>query len=98
MPYEFYQIPLAKAQLAGAAAREGFTFHHAQVPCSAVRASEPNTDSQPSYLMMTRWLAEGESMLPLYPHHQIGVGGMLLNGRGEVLCIQVIAALSYPST
>lgn len=66
------QVPSAAAHLVGPAVTLGFDFHHAQ----------------PGHVMLTRWLPESESRLPAYPHHQIGVGGMVLNAEGNVLCIQ----------
>eukprot|EP00929_Paragymnodinium_shiwhaense_P017113 TRINITY_DN126068_c0_g1_i1.p1 TRINITY_DN126068_c0_g1~~TRINITY_DN126068_c0_g1_i1.p1 ORF type:complete len:326 (+),score=63.43 TRINITY_DN126068_c0_g1_i1:85-978(+) len=60
------------AHLVGCAVRQGFDFHHAK----------------PGYVMLTKWLASGQSGLPAYPHHQVGVGGMVLDGQGNVLCIQ----------
>jgi 8-oxo-dGTP pyrophosphatase MutT (NUDIX family) len=67
------RFPLSAANLIPEAVKHGFKNHHAM----------------PDYTMMTSWLDESmPSMLPLYPHHQIGVGGMLINGEGKVLCIQ----------
>jgi 8-oxo-dGTP pyrophosphatase MutT (NUDIX family) len=55
----------------------GFEFHHAK----------------PGYAMMTAWLPAvteaAPNTLPLYPHHQVGVGGMVLDASGtRVLAIQ----------
>ena len=55
----------------------GFEFHHAK----------------PGYAMMTAWLPAvteaAPNSLPLYPHHQVGVGGMVLDASGtRVLAIQ----------
>lgn len=67
------RVPLAAAHLIDPAAMLGFDFHHAQ----------------PGYAMLTKWLPEAApSPLPAYPHHQVGVGGMVLNARGQVLCVQ----------
>lgn len=49
------KIPIAKSDFIPAAVAEGFKFHHAQ----------------PDYVMMDQWLPDSESMLPLYPHHQV---------------------------
>eukprot|EP00945_MAST-04E_sp_MAST-4E-sp1_P000995 g995.t1 len=38
--------------------------------------------------MLTLWLPEGTSSLPLRPHHQLGVGGYILNAKNEILVIQ----------
>lgn len=67
------KIPLTAASAAAAAAEQGFNFHHAL----------------PGYVMMTRWLpTDTESKLPLYGFTQIGVGGVVVNSRGEVLMVQ----------
>jgi 8-oxo-dGTP pyrophosphatase MutT (NUDIX family) len=72
------RVPTEVSGLMGLAAQLGFDFHHAQ----------------PGYAMMTKWLPEGPSSLPAYPHHQIGVGGMVLDGEGRVLCIQEHAGMT----
>jgi len=66
------RVPLVAAHLIDPAAMLGFDFHHAK----------------PGYVMLTKWLPGTRSSLPAYPHHQIGVGGLVLNGSGQVLCIQ----------
>lgn len=50
----------------------GFDWHHAK----------------PGYCLLNRWLASSESKLPRYPCTQVGVGGFVVNGRGEVLLVQ----------
>ncbi len=56
------------------ALRYGFSFHHAN--------SEEG-------IVMTKWLAKDrENKFPEYVHHQIGVGGFVLNKNNEVLCVQ----------
>lgn len=71
-------VPTAAAQLIDPAASLGFDFHHAK----------------PGYVMLTRWLGNSVNTLPAYPHHQIGVGGMVLDGEGKVLCIQERAGMT----
>eukprot|EP01062_Namystynia_karyoxenos_P062396 TRINITY_DN55292_c0_g1_i1.p1 TRINITY_DN55292_c0_g1~~TRINITY_DN55292_c0_g1_i1.p1 ORF type:complete len:278 (+),score=37.63 TRINITY_DN55292_c0_g1_i1:85-918(+) len=68
------QLPARAAALVPAAVGQGFVYHHAR----------------PSHLMLTHWLSDdSDSHLPPYPHHQIGVAGMVLSGDGErVLAIQ----------
>jgi len=65
-------IPLECAALAGVGEKLGFTFHHAK----------------PTYVLMTRWLLPTASPLPAYAFTQIGVGGVVVNKRGEVLMVQ----------
>lgn len=43
---------------------------------------------------MTAWLPTTENTLPTQPHHQIGVGGFVLNQNGEVLVIQEKSGLT----
>jgi ADP-ribose pyrophosphatase YjhB (NUDIX family) len=51
-----------------------FAFHHA---------------SKEEGVVMTKWIAKDrENKFPEYVHHQIGVGGFVLNKRNEVLCVQ----------
>lgn len=67
------KIPLPCAALSGAAAQLQFDFHHAKT----------------GYLLMTRWLpTDKPSSLPNYSFTQIGVGGVVVNSRGEVLMVQ----------
>lgn len=71
-------VPSTAAHLIAPAVNLGFDFHHAKS----------------GYVMLTRWLPESESRLPAYPHHQIGVGGMVLDLEGRVLCIQERAGVT----
>lgn len=67
------RVPGKVAHLVDPAVMLGFDFHHAR----------------PGYAMLTMWLADGPSSLPEYPHHQIGVAGIVLDGSGKrMLCIQ----------
>eukprot|EP01017_Pseudomicrothorax_dubius_P026613 TRINITY_DN2987_c0_g1_i1.p1 TRINITY_DN2987_c0_g1~~TRINITY_DN2987_c0_g1_i1.p1 ORF type:complete len:254 (+),score=29.23 TRINITY_DN2987_c0_g1_i1:64-825(+) len=66
------KIPIGKSELIPFVVKHGFTFHHAE------------TD----FVMLTKWLAEGQSMLPSYVTHQVGVGGLVI--REETKDILVI--------
>eukprot|EP00038_Savillea_parva_P006737 m.165538 g.165538 ORF g.165538 m.165538 type:complete len:467 (+) comp12576_c0_seq1:214-1614(+) len=66
------KIPAERADLVAEAVAAGFQFHHAK----------------PEYLQLTMWLLDTPSPLPLYAFTQIGVGGVVLNARGEVLLVQ----------
>ena len=66
------KIPLACAGLSGVGAKLGFEFHHAK----------------PDYVLMTRWLKPSPSPLPKYAFTQIGVGGVVVNSKDEVLMVQ----------
>ncbi|KAG9345556.1 hypothetical protein JZ751_008700 [Albula glossodonta] len=52
-------VPIAQSRFVAAAAAHGFTFHHARGDQST----------------LSLWLVEGESRLPLYATHQVGVAG-----------------------
>jgi 8-oxo-dGTP pyrophosphatase MutT (NUDIX family) len=58
----------------------GFELHHAQ---------EANLDNNhgPAYVMLTRWMLPGPSLLPRYASHYIGIGGFVKNRRDEVLVV-----------
>ena len=66
------KIPLACAALAGVGASQGFSFHHAK----------------PDYVLMTRWLLASPSPLPAYAFTQVGVGGVVINTKRQVLMVQ----------
>jgi len=73
------RVPSVLAHLIDPAIMVGFDFHHAK----------------PGYVMLTKWLPSTPSGLPLYPHHQIGVGGMVLDEAGtRVLCIQELSGVT----
>lgn len=67
------KVPLECADAVGAAVACGFSYHHAK----------------PEYVLLTRWLpADVHSALPGYAFTQIGVGGVVVNAKGEVLMVQ----------
>ena len=66
------KIPTAKLEFASVAAEMGFTMHHAET----------------GYLMMTHWLSADENHLPPNATHQVGVGCVVLNPDGKMLCVQ----------
>jgi len=66
------KVPLSSASCVGVAARLGFVFHHAKQ----------------EYVLLTRWLKDTPSPLPQYGFTQIGVGGVVVNSRSEVLMVQ----------
>jgi len=67
------KIPLAQSEYVPIAAKLGFSFHHAE----------------PNYVMMTRWLPENEpNNLPKYSHTFVGVAGLVINEREEILVVK----------
>jgi ADP-ribose pyrophosphatase YjhB (NUDIX family) len=66
------KIPSLLAKFVPSAIETGFSYHHCM----------------PNFVMLTLWLPEGTSSLPLRPHHQLGVGGYILNAKNEILVIQ----------
>ncbi|XP_067140399.1 uncharacterized protein [Centruroides vittatus] len=69
----WFHVPRSKASYIPILVNHGFEFHH----------------SKASYLMLTKWLPSSEpNLLPQYPHTHIGVGGLVVNEKNEVLVIQ----------
>jgi len=66
------KVPLSSAVFVGEAVAQGFVFHHAK------------TD----YVLLTKWLPEDPNPLPKYGFTQIGVGGIVVNSKDEVLLVQ----------
>jgi len=66
------KIPTPAAACVGSAVAQGFHFHHAQE----------------DYVMLTQWLPTSPSPLPRYAFTQVGVGGIVLNSKAEVLMVQ----------
>ena len=65
-------MPNDAAGVIPALLEEGFEWHHAQK----------------GYAMLTKWLPEGESMLPKYAATQVGVGGLVISPQNEVLLMK----------
>ncbi|KAK9786174.1 hypothetical protein WJX73_000075 [Symbiochloris irregularis] len=66
------QLHIRRSNLINIAISQGFTFHHAE----------------PTYVMLTHWLADTESTLPANPSHQVGIGAFCMNEHREVLVVQ----------
>jgi len=67
------KIALSQSEYVPIAAKLGFVFHHAQK----------------DYVMMTNWLPDSEpNTLPNFADHYIGVGGAVVNDRGELLVVK----------
>ena len=55
------------------AAEAGFKFHHAKPE---------------GYVYMCKWIDKTTSnRIPDYPHHYVGLGGLVINAKKEVLMI-----------
>jgi hypothetical protein len=66
-------IPCDRTELISIAQKFGFVLHHAK----------------PDYVMLTHWLDEKEpNQLPSYAMSTVGVGGLVVNKKREVLVIQ----------
>ncbi|XP_067849481.1 nucleoside diphosphate-linked moiety X motif 6 isoform X2 [Heptranchias perlo] len=66
-------VPILQSRFIAAAAAQGFTFHHAEKDHST----------------LVLWLAKGESRLPAYATHQVGVAGAVLDeSTSKVLVVQ----------
>ncbi|XP_067375614.1 nucleoside diphosphate-linked moiety X motif 6 isoform X2 [Channa argus] len=67
------RVPISLSRCAAAASTHGFTFHHAKHD----RA------------VLVLWLGEGESQLPGFATHQVGVAGAVVDeSNGKVLVVQ----------
>ncbi|XP_029297604.1 nucleoside diphosphate-linked moiety X motif 6 [Cottoperca gobio] len=67
------RVPISLSRCAAAASTHGFTFHHAKH----------------DHAVLELWLAEGQSRLPGFATHQIGVAGAVVDeSNGKVLVVQ----------
>ncbi|XP_053734618.1 nucleoside diphosphate-linked moiety X motif 6 [Synchiropus splendidus] len=66
-------VPVALSRFAAAAFTHGFTFHHAR----------------DDHAVMCLWMGDGDSRLPRFATHQIGVAGAVVDEcNGKVLVVQ----------
>ncbi|XP_034399032.1 nucleoside diphosphate-linked moiety X motif 6 [Cyclopterus lumpus] len=67
------RVPISLSRCAAAAAAHGFTFHHAKR----------------RHAVLALWLGDGESRLPGFATHQVGVAGAVVDeSNGKVLVVQ----------
>nr|XP_046261815.1 nucleoside diphosphate-linked moiety X motif 6 [Scatophagus argus] len=67
------RVPISLSRCAAAASTHGFTFHHAR----------------DNHAVLALWLGEGESRLPGFATHQVGVAGAVVDeSNGKVLVVQ----------
>ncbi|KAM7389047.1 hypothetical protein PAMP_023045 [Pampus punctatissimus] len=67
------RVPISLSRCAAAASAHGFTFHHAKH----------------DHAVLSLWLGEGESRLPGFATHQLGVAGAVVDkSSGKVLVVQ----------
>ncbi|XP_029965426.1 nucleoside diphosphate-linked moiety X motif 6-like isoform X2 [Salarias fasciatus] len=67
------RVPIALSRCAAAAAAHGFAFHHAKH----------------DHAVLSLWLGRGESRLPGFATHQVGVAGAVVDeSSGKVLVVQ----------
>ena len=67
------RVPIEHSAAAAVAARHGFAFHHAEGGTA----------------MLLRWLpSDAPCPVPAFATHIVGCGGMVINKRGEVLCVR----------
>lgn len=67
------KVPIAQSYLIPVAFNHGFSYHHAVG----------------DYAMLLKWLPGGQSKVPPYATHQVGVSGLVLNKeKSEVLVVQ----------
>jgi hypothetical protein len=69
----WFHVGLADTEWVPVLAENGFVFHHARSDRVA----------------MVKWLPKDISCaIPPYAHHMVGVGGMVVNDKDEILCVQ----------
>uniref|UniRef100_A0A3Q0SQ74 Nucleoside diphosphate-linked moiety X motif 6 n=1 Tax=Amphilophus citrinellus TaxID=61819 RepID=A0A3Q0SQ74_AMPCI len=67
------RVPISLSRCAAAASAHGFTFHHARN----------------DHAVLALWLGEGDSRLPGFATHQVGVAGAVVDeSSGKVLVVQ----------
>ncbi|KAI3351431.1 hypothetical protein L3Q82_020287 [Scortum barcoo] len=67
------RVPISLARCAAAASAHGFAFHHAK----------------DDHAVLALWLGDGESRLPGFATHQVGVAGAVVDeSNGKVLVVQ----------
>lgn len=68
----WFRINLRSAALVPVLAQNGFDFHHAR----------------DGFCMMVRWIYTAETPnIPPYAHHMVGVGGLVINARDQILAV-----------
>ncbi len=65
-------VPIEHAGAAAVAARHGFAFHSAEGDKAT----------------LLRWLPDGPCPVPAFATHIVGVGGLVINAKREVLCVR----------
>ena len=65
-------VPIEHAEACAVASRHGFAFHSAEGGTST----------------LLRWLPDGPSPVPPFATHIVGVGGLVMNDKREVLCVR----------
>lgn len=79
-------VPNSAAAAIPSLLEEGFDWHHAK--------PQKSDEATGGYALLTLWLAPEPNNLPLYPSTQVGVGGLVLNSKGEVLLMQERVSIS----
>uniref|UniRef100_A0A1B6M7C6 Nudix hydrolase domain-containing protein n=2 Tax=Graphocephala atropunctata TaxID=36148 RepID=A0A1B6M7C6_9HEMI len=70
----WFYVSLKQSEWIPVLTKNGFRFHHAARDGDEVA--------------MVRWLAEGESHVPVFAHTTIGVGAVVVNTEGKLLVVQ----------
>lgn len=66
-------LPTSRVRLVAPAVEQGFAFHHAEE----------------THVMLAAWLPEDQpNTLPPNASHQVGVGGVVTNAKGQLLVVQ----------
>ncbi|XP_050218561.1 nudix hydrolase 2-like [Mercurialis annua] len=66
------KLPIELVNLLENAVKEGFYYHHAES----------------TYIMLVYWIPDTPSTIPANASHRVGVGGIVLNDKREILVVQ----------
>lgn len=66
------EVPMDRASLIEDMCEFGFQFHHAEREVAVLNV----------------WLKDTESKIPNFATHNVGVGGVVVNSRNEILCVK----------
>lgn len=73
------EVHISRSHLVPLLAQLGFQYHHAQGDTC----------------VLNLWLPSTESLVPEFATHHLGVGGVVLNSRREILCVRERRAKSF---
>uniref|UniRef100_T1KF24 Nudix hydrolase domain-containing protein n=3 Tax=Tetranychus urticae TaxID=32264 RepID=T1KF24_TETUR len=77
----WFTVKLANSNLVPLLVKTGFDYHHAKS----------------GYVTLVKWISKDEpNNIPAYPYTNIGVGGLVMNSKDEILVVKERYHLGYP--